>query len=248
MLRIPQQPCRSDHLFPYTKEMTPFGRSVMDKDEKSLSLPWLFGRGGRDRALICLAVNGPLTVREVSRATGIDSRKMWDMIERLRVAGLVVKRDVQGGRKYVYLNRRLPIYRRLLALLLALDREWPAQRVGDKTARWRMPFHAEMGSERLDHIFQSPLRSRVLLFVAATKESDQETIYETLGLAMTSVWLAVNHWEKQGILTSRPYKRRRLISLDRSFIVAKELYSLLRVTVAYAGEYRSLRDAVNRKK
>jgi len=217
----------------------------MDKDEKSLSLPWLFGRGGRDRALICLAVNGPLTVRELSRATGIDSRKMWDMVERLRVAGLVVKRDEEGGRKYVYLNRRLPIYRRLLALLLALDREWPAQRVGDTKARWRMPFDNELTNERLDHIFQSPLRSRVLLVVAAMKECDQETIYETLGLGLTSVWLAVNHWEKQGILISRRFKRRRLISLDQSFVVAKELHSLLRVTVAYAGEYRSLRDAVN---
>ena len=50
------------------------------------------------------------------RATKTDSHKMWDMVERLRLSGLVVKRDVIGGRKYVYLNRQLPIYPALLRL------------------------------------------------------------------------------------------------------------------------------------
>ncbi len=46
-------------------------------------------------------------VRALARAIGSDSHKTWDMVERLREAGLVVKRDRPGGRKYVALNRGL---------------------------------------------------------------------------------------------------------------------------------------------
>ncbi len=171
---------------------------------------------------------------------------MWDMVERLRLSGLVVKRDVIGGRKYVYLNRQLPIYPALLRLLLALDKHWPAQRDGPNTARWYMPFDRDLTTERLDSIFQSPLRSRILLFVAAVGECNLETIYETLGLGTVSAMLAVNHWQRQGILRSRRYKRHRLVSLDPNFVAAKELRALLRVTVAHAPEYKGLRTIAQR--
>lgn len=210
-------------------------------------MPWLFRRGGCERALICLAVNGPLTVRELGRATKIDSHKTWDIVERLVTSGLVVKRAMEGGRKYVALNRRLPIYRLLLRLLLALDKYWPATRDSQHIARWRMPFDKAMTTERLDHIFQSPVRSRVLLFVAAVGECDQKTIYDTLGLEATSAWYVLTHWEKQGVLRSRRFKTRRLYSLNPDFIVAKELKALLREIVARAPEYKGLRAVVRPK-
>ena len=210
-------------------------------------MPWIFRHGGCDRALICLAVNGPLTVRELGRAIDSDSHTTWDIVERLREAGMVVKRDEPGGRKYVALNRRLPIYRPLRRLLLAPDRYWPATRDGEHIARWRMPFDSNVTTERMDHIFQSPVRSRVLLFVAAVGECDMKTIYDTLGMNSGSVTYVVNHWEKQGVFRSRIFKRHRLVSLDPGFIVAKELTALLREIVVRAPEYRGLRAAVRPK-
>jgi hypothetical protein len=210
-------------------------------------LPWLFGRGGRDRALISLAINGPLTVRELARATEIDPHKMWDMIQRLRLSGLVVKREMPGGRKYVSINRRLPIYRTLMNLLIALDRISPTERCSGYTARWRMPFDRELTDERLDNVFQSPLRSRILLFVATVGEADMQTIYRSLGLGKVSSTLAINHWQKQGVLRSQWHKRHRLISLDPNFIVAPQLLALLRAIIATADEYKALRAATRRK-
>lgn len=210
---------------------------------KRPKLPWLFGRGGADRALICLAVNGPLTVRELGRATNIESHKAYDIVERLRSRAIVVKRDRPGGRKYVSLNRQLVMYRALLKLLKALDRHWPAKRTQSYIARWHMPFDPVLSSAHLDRMFQSPVRSRVLLFIAAVGETDLSSIYTMLGLGTTSVWLTVNHWEKQGVIRTRRFKTHRLLSLDPNFIVAKELKALLRAVVAVSNEYHELRAA-----
>lgn len=169
------------------------------------------------------------------------------MVERLRHAGLVVKRDRPGGRKYVSINRRLPIYRALVNLLLALDRHWPARRVGSYVARWRMPFDTELTDERLDHIFQSPVRSRILLFVAAAGETDMQTMYKMLGIGTVSAMLVVNHWERQGILRSRRFKRHRLVSLNPDFVVAVELHRLLRCIIAETDEYKAFRAIVRAK-
>lgn len=211
------------------------------------SMPWIFGRGGADRALICLAINGPLTVRELGRTTNIDSHKMWDIVERLRSGGLVVKRDRPGGRKYVALNRGSSTYPALLKLLKALDRRWPARRCQAFTARWRMPYDKALTNERLDHIFQSPLRSRTLLFVAAAGETDLSTIYELLGLSTRSASMAVDHWESRGVFKFRRFKAHRLISLNPSFVVAAELKSLLRAIIAATDEYHALRMAARRR-
>jgi hypothetical protein len=205
-----------------------------------MPLPWVFRRGGCDRVLICLALNGPMTVRELSRAIESDSHKTFDMVERLRKSGLVVKRDHGGGRKYVALNRQLPIYRSLHRLLLALDKHWPAKRI-NTVARWHMPFDRALTTQRMDNIFQSPARSRILLFISAVGETDMTTMYKLMGLGSVSTMYIVNHWEKQGIVRTRWFKRHRLVRLNPKFIVAKELKALLREIIVHLSEYRTLR-------
>ncbi len=138
--------------------------------------PHLFGRGGRDRVLVCLAVNGPMHVRAIARAITTDSHKVFNMVERLCESGIVVKRNHEGGRKYASLNRKVPIYRSLHKLLLALDKHWPVERVERQVARWYMPFDDDMAPQRLDLIFQSPVRSRFLLLIAALRITDMTTI------------------------------------------------------------------------
>lgn len=219
----------------------PLRRKTRMQPASNTPIPWIFRRGGCERVLMCLAVNGPMTVRELSRAIKSDSHKTWDMVERLRKSGLVAKRDHAGGRKYVALNRQLPIYRPLLRLLVALNKQWPAKRITHTVARWRMPFDRALTAQRMDHIFQSAVRSRILLFISALGETDMSTIYKLLGLGSVSTMYIVNHWEKQGIVRTRWFKTHRLVRLDPRFIVAKELKALLREIVVHSGEYRTLR-------
>jgi len=209
-------------------------------------LPHLFGRGGRDRALIALAVNGPMHVRELARVIGSDSHKTFDMVEGLRQAGVVVKRDVPGYRKTVALNRCLDwAYWKLRDLLFALDAHWPAGRLEGRIQPREMWGEAVevLGADQLDRLFQSPVRSRTLLFVAAVGVTDMTTLIETLGLGSVSALYAVNHWEREGVVRSRVVGRHRLVSLDPGFVVAQELGNFLVALVQKSPEYLALGDA-----
>jgi hypothetical protein len=211
------------------------------QNSNKVRLPRLFARGGRDRILICLAVNGPMHVRHIGRSVRMDSHKTWNAVERLVESGIVVKRTRPGGRKYVSLNRQLPIYRSLKKMLLALDRHWPAIRIDRQTARWHMPFDKDMRAARLDQIFHSRPRSRMLTFIAASGVTDMQTMYKFLGIGSVSAMYIVNFWEREGVVRTNWFKRHRLVSLDPNFIVAKELKALLREIVIHSGEYRALR-------
>jgi hypothetical protein len=206
-------------------------------------LPHIFGRGGRDRVLICLAVNGPLTVRELARAIKADAHKTWDMVHYLLQTGLVVKRVRPGGRKYVALNRKLPVHHRLRELLAALERRWPAKRVPQPSYRWTLWNDAgEITAPRLDLMFYSPVRSRILLFIAAVGFTDMSTIYQVLGVGAVSALYAVNHWEREGIVLSQHLARHRFVSLDPQYPAYTQLRSLLCGLITYSEEYRALRS------
>ncbi|HEY5257211.1 MAG TPA: helix-turn-helix domain-containing protein, partial [Candidatus Baltobacteraceae bacterium] len=202
---------------------------------------------GRDRVLICLAVNGPMHVRAIARTVRMDPHKVWSAVERLTDSGLVVKRDQPGGRKYVALNRRLPLYRSLLSLLVALDAHWPVSRVEREVTRWYMPFDNTMDARRLDTIFHSDIRSRTLTFIAAVGRTNLSTIYKSLGLGMVSTMYVVNFWVREGALRSSHIGNYRVIELDPEFIVANELAAFLRAIVASSSEYDALRTAARRR-
>lgn len=210
---------------------------------KAKALPHLFGRGGRDRALICLAINGPMTVRELGRAIGSDSHKTWNMIEVLKKAGLVVKRERAGGRKYVAINRMLPVYDELMSLLTAMDAHWPARRVEQPRYRWGMwQDGGRITDARLAEMFQSPVRSKTLLFIAAAGLTNLSMIYDYLDLGSVSAMYAVEHWERQGVIRSRTHRKHRLIALDDRFPVADELRALLEALIAHSKTYTRLGD------
>jgi hypothetical protein len=205
-------------------------------------VPHLFGRGGRDRALICLAVNGPMTVREIGRIIGSDSHKTWSMVQYLLRTGLVVKRNRAGGRRYVALNRKLPTYRRLRSLLLTLAKRWPPRRFGQPTYRWAMwSDDGAVTAPRLDLMFFSPVRSRILLYIAAVGTTDMITMYDLLGIGSVSALFAVNHWEREGIVRTERIGKHRIVSLDATYLAAKELKDLLLGLVTQSHELRALR-------
>jgi hypothetical protein len=218
-----------------------WSKESLRKARPKKRIPHLFGRGGLERVLICLAINGPMHVRHIARTIGSDSHKVWNMIESLRAINVVVKREEDGGRKYAALNRGLPIYRPLYRLLIAMDRYWPVPRVEHQIARWRMRFNDDMDQKLFDEVFQGKIRSRVLLLIAAIGLTDQKNIYNLLGLGTVSTLYAVNHWERQGVLKSIYVKSSRLVALNREFECAAELKALLLEMVKHSGELLALR-------
>lgn len=209
--------------------------------------PHIFGRGGRDRVLICLALNGAMHVRAIARAIGSDSHKTFDMVENLCTAGLVVKRNHEGGRKYAALNQRLPFYQQLRGLLLALHQFYPKIPTVERTSRWYMPYDDVVTPYRTDRFFNSPIRSRVLLFVAAVGTANMENINKPLGIGSVSAIYAVNHWERQGVTRSALYRRHRLVSLNPDFSAAKEMRVLLLAILRANDEYDGLGEAVKER-
>ena len=158
-------------------------------------------------------------------------------------AGVIVRRDRPGGRKYVSLNKTLMTYRPLMRLLLALDVKWPATRVNHPAYRWGMRNDdGVMTAERLDLVFCSPVRSRILLYVAAVGTTDMKTMYGVLGIGAVSAMFAANHWEREGIIVTTRVGKHRLLELNPCYVAATQLRSLLSLLVARSEEYRALRN------
>lgn len=204
-------------------------------------LPHLFGRGGRDRVLLCLAVNGPMHGRHIARLLGMNAHKIFRMVEYLREAGIVVKREQPGAYKYIALNRALPVYEELRNLLLAMEKHWPSPRIEKVTARWHMPWNGSPNDRIYDALFQSAVRSRVLLFIAAAGVTYPKAIYDTLKLDTVSALHAVNHWEREGVVRSIHRDGKRFVALNPTFEVAAELKALLDALIKNSNEWRNLK-------
>ncbi len=222
--------------------MPTLSKQILRSRKPSKEHPQLFGRGGRDRCLIALSVNGPLTVRELGRTIGSDSSKTWKMIDYLQRCGLVVKRNRLGGRKYIAINRRLSVHRSLLRLLQRLDEKWPSGRLQKPSYRWNMWNDDDaVTSSRLDLMFFSPIRSRVLLYVAAVGTSNMQTLVALLGIGPVSALYAINHWERENIIRTKRVGQHRLVDLNPSYYASDELKGFLDQLIRTSEEYLAIR-------
>lgn len=211
--------------------------------------PRLFGRGVRDRVLMTLAVNRrPLYVAELVQLLRTNGRKVRKSLTVLETCGLVVRAHAStpGLGRFVRLNRGFPAARELLTLLRALERRCPqpraarpgrvAERVAlrrARTLRNPVPF----STVNLDRIFYSKVRTRSLLAIAASHSTDVSHIAITFVERRNSVWNAVEHWEREGIVRSVVIGRRRALELDPGYYAAKELRLFLKALRRIAGEY-----------
>jgi len=207
--------------------------------------PHLFARGGRDRVLTCLAVNGPLHVREIARLIGSDSRKTFDMVSYLEECGLVIKRDQPGFRKVVALDKALGhLYFQFRDLLLALDAHWPVKR----SAR-PFPFYAKtplrgtapLDDDRIEQWFTSVPRSRTLLYVAAVGRTNMTDLVRRAKVGSVSALYSVNYWEREGVLRTEIAGIHRIVELDETFAAAHELWRVLNALVGKSEKYAAFR-------
>lgn len=182
-----------------------------------------------------------MTVRELARALGCDSHAAWKMVAGLLDAGLLVKRDRPGGRKYVAVNRAFPAYTDLMALLAKIASHYPPPTTTVPGFRWGLQTDTStFPSKRLDLIFASPVRSRVLLLIAASGSIVTSDVADLLGLDAVSAMYAVNHWERERVIRSRYIKRCRILSLDDRWFAATELRALLTTLTLHNSEYGGL--------
>jgi len=211
----------------------------------------------RDRLLMMLAVNSrPLYVSELAGFLRSDERKIRNTLSVLIDCGIVVRDKLSSSGRYLSLNKGLSAYRELLALLQALAVRHP-QAVANKPARraerlalrdldliWHVgPYPAAT----FDRLFYSKVRTRVLLAISATGSTDVTDIDLVFSESKRSVWNAVNHWQREGVVRSRVVGRRRALDLDPTFYAAKELRAFLRAIRRVAGEYDRLAEFSVRK-
>ncbi|MGA8576047.1 MAG: MarR family transcriptional regulator [Candidatus Cybelea sp.] len=199
-------------------------KNSLNRTETFEELPILFGKGGRDKLLVCLAVNGPLRVQTLANAIGSHPSSVIEMIQHLEALGLVMTSRAPGY-SYAAINQDLPIRQSLVAVLLALDQRYPAPRRSSQA-----PQSGEWKSNPqpiLTEIFSSVPRSRVLLFVAARGPSEMAEARRELRCGTAQIRQTVTHWERQGVVKSICAHGRRVIQLNERFHAAKPLLALL---------------------
>ena len=199
--------------------------------------PHIFGMGKRDRVLMTLAVNRPLYVNELAVAIGSEEKKTAKMVHALLEVGVILRTDAPHGARYVALNTAFPAYWELFRLLNVLEFHWPQQRLGkparraERKALHDAVFMADEGpfpAKRYDRLFGSPVRTRVLLAIAAIEDTDVTDLWRLLGADKRSVWNTVNHLQREGLIRSTIKGRRRAIELNPQYVAARELRQLLK--------------------
>lgn len=195
---------------------------------KRTPMPQIFGSSARTEILALLAVNGPLTVRELARLRVSDSSATFRAVSALSDCGLIVKRERAGGRKYVSLNRAHHGARELRDLLTALDLEHPVARVTQARARWGLPTERDPQPLIVEkQMFGSAIRSQILLLLAIVGEADEQQIARALAVRHNSVWSALLPLTRRNLVIDRRVGARRVLSLSESYKGAREFGRLL---------------------
>jgi hypothetical protein len=192
-------------------------------------MPWLFGRGLRERLLQLLNSNGPLQTIQVVRALTRDEKKVYRALKHFLAMGIVTKYGRTGHRFYWTLDQRFAAYRELRSLLNSFARILPPvvllaprRRLGSAGRRRRC-----IGSE-IDGLFGSATRTRILLAVVALPNPSLREISGLACVRYESVVYAVNRFESDGILKTTASGRDRRVFLDEHFVLVMSLKCLLK--------------------
>lgn len=221
--------------------------SARARRPKATGVPAIFGKdGSRTVLLATLAINRHLHVRDLARQLGKDSARTFRTVEHFERVGLCVKQHREGSRKYVMLDRSFAAHFELRGLLLRVASDLKLKRVTTATHRHGLPTSRSprRTGAAYDHIFGSPTRTRSLLLIAACGEATVTELAPALGLKPSSVWHAINHFEREGMLQSRHIGRERRLSLSKRFRYAKELHRMLSRMIYEDRSYRRLADAL----
>lgn len=199
---------------------------------------------------MAVAVNRPMHVQELSTVVAADMRKVRNNLALLERQGVLVRaRTTDGVGRFAAIRRDNPLYRPLLALLERMEAESPQPRASTKPLRTAERLRLGLFEKTMrrgttpidDHdLFQTRIRTRVLLAIAACGETDAVDLAGLLIEDERSVWNVVNHWEREDIVRSEPRGRRRVLLLNDRWYAARELRHLLGAMLRSQPQYRGL--------
>jgi len=191
-------------------------------------------------------------VQELSTMVAADTRKVRNNLALLERQGVVVRATTTDGvGRFAAIRRDNPLYRPLLALLERMAAESPQPHASTKPLRTAERLRLGLFEKTMrrgttpidDHdLFQTRIRTRVLLAIAACGETDAVDLAGLLIEDDRSVWNVVNHWEREGIVRSEPRGRRRVLFLNDQWCAAPELRHLLNAMLRSKPQYRALAE------
>lgn len=224
----------------YLKAQPAFGDALRE----SLKRNAVAGRGYRplglvgpppmQRALITLAINGPLQPSALLGSAGaVSVEGSLDLLER---EGIIAIRSKPRTR-IISLNAAYPVYREFRALLLSLGNAGlvpPKPDLAD-----------ERGNFSPERLFTQGTRSEVLIMVGACRKGEIEISSLSRLLPQYdrgSIRKALLKFRSQGILRSRTWKGLHLYSLDPAYPQWRALKRLLDAIAVQWPYYRTMGD------
>ena len=216
---------------------------IVKEQRNALSMPPLFFSSAQTQILVMIGANGPMTVREMARARSVDSASTFRTTERLERSGLVVKRELPGGRKYISVNRSHVAYRNLSRLLEVLVDHYQIPRVAQARYRHGLPLERDPSPAlQEDKMFGSVLRSRLLVLLAAVEEADVTQLGRLLGANRCSVDYTAHALLKSRLLLAETVGIRNVYRLNDNFVGAQEYTAFLSRLLREAPVYSILKS------
>jgi DNA-binding MarR family transcriptional regulator len=164
----------------------------------------LFNRPTRYWILVTLAVNGPLTVRELARAVGRDSSSIFVIVDSFIEAGILYKSNKPGHRKYVALDRSYSAFEELQRFLIKLDERYPAARTGTPIFRTSFPSRRsrrqERNGQKPELLFGSRLKAWFLLVLRSAGSIHRLQMCNTIKTTITGAQQVIDHGLRSGII------------------------------------------------
>lgn len=206
-------------------------------------MPPLFGTSARTQALAILWSTGPITVRELARARRKDASSTYRMVDGLIRAGLLSK--ARSGRRYIGVNRTHPAFHNLSILLSALVDRYGVRFPHAAQRRKSLPGRTAPKARPVEeYSFGSPIRSQILILLAAVGSADGRQISRLLARNYCSVCYAMGALERARILRSQPVGGRRVFLISDAYPAAIEYRRFLKAVSGTLPRFRALAKAV----
>jgi len=182
--------------------------------------PRLFRSRTATRFLLALAVSGPTSARAAALSIGAGSHHGFDLARRFERLKIARRNSAGVGSRRLQLNEQFFAYRELVVLL---------RRIAGASAP-TVTRNVKRGSDGVKEVYKllgTRGRTLSLVWIAYFGEINQDDLRRLMGVPYQSVSVLIRFWTSLGVVKTRRMGAERLLSLDRGYKFAAELYALL---------------------